>query len=445
MRRAEVVNSDHRAIFTNGYILNDIEFDRQHIWHPYTSATNPLPCYQVTSAKGVELTLADGRSLIDGMSSWWAAIHGYNHPQLNQAAHEQIDSMSHVMFGGITHQPAIELCRTLLNILPNGLDRVFLADSGSVAVEVAIKMALQYWAAQGRPQKCRLLSPRNGYHGDTFAAMSACDPVNGMHSLFATVLMPQIFAPAPQTRFGSIWNEDEMLPVIELFERHHHELAAVILEPIVQGAGGMRMYHPTYLKRMRQLCDEFNVLFICDEIATGFGRTGRLFGCEHADITPDIICLGKALTGGYLTMAATVCSNEVALGICEGEPGVFMHGPTYMGNPLACAIANASLNLINQGDWQTQVPMIEQQLCQELAVCHSLPIVKDIRVLGAIGVIETHTAIAVADLQRQFVNHGVWIRPFGKLVYIMPPYVISATQLTKLTTSMHQTLKSFCR
>lgn len=445
MRRRIVVNSDHRTNFTNGYILNNIEFDRQHIWHPYTSATNPLPCYEVTSASGVELRLADGRQLIDGMSSWWAAIHGYNHPVLNQAAHTQIDTMSHVMFGGITHQPAIDLCRTLLDMVPNGLDRVFLADSGSVSVEVAIKMALQYWAAQGSPQKCRLLSPRNGYHGDTFAAMSACDPVNGMHSLFQTVLMPQIFAPAPQTRFDSTWNEDEMLPVVELFERHHHELAAVILEPVVQGAGGMRMYHPNYLKRMRQLCDEFNVLLICDEIATGFGRTGKLFGCEHADIAPDIMCLGKALTGGYLTMAATICSNEVALGICEGEPGVFMHGPTYMGNPLACAVANASLKLVNQGNWQTQVPAIEQQLSEELDECKSLPIVKDVRVLGAIGVVETHSIIPVADLQKQFVEHGVWIRPFGKLVYIMPPYVISKAQLTQLTNAMNQTLKSFCR
>lgn len=444
MRRAVVVNSDHSINFTNGYILNNIDFDRQHIWHPYTSATNPLPCYEVASAQGVELTLADGRKLIDGMSSWWAAIHGYNHPLLNQAAHEQIDTMSHVMFGGITHQPAIDVCRTLLQMLPHGLDRVFLADSGSVSVEVAIKMALQYWAAQGNPQKCRLLSPRNGYHGDTFAAMSACDPVNGMHSLFQTVLMPQIFAPAPQTRFGATWNEDEMLPVIELFERHHHELAAVILEPVVQGAGGMRMYHPNYLKRMRQLCDQYNVLLICDEIATGFGRTGKLFGCDHAGIAPDIMCLGKALTGGYLTMAATICSNEVALGICEGEPGVFMHGPTYMGNPLACAVANASLKLINQGDWCTQVPAIEKQLTDELEACKTLPIVKDVRVLGAIGVVETHTAIAVADLQKHFVKHGVWIRPFGKLVYIMPPYIISAEQLTQLTTAMRDTLKSFC-
>ncbi|MBT0587627.1 adenosylmethionine--8-amino-7-oxononanoate transaminase [Alteromonas oceanisediminis] len=423
--------------------MNNIEFDRQHIWHPYTSATNPLPCYEVASAKGVTLTLADGTELIDGMSSWWAAVHGYNHPALNSAAHQQIDTMSHVMFGGITHQPAIDVSKQLLAMLPDGLDRVFLADSGSVSVEVAIKMAVQYWAAQGQPNKHKLLSPRNGYHGDTFAAMSVCDPVNGMHSVFNQVLKPQIFAPSPQTRFESTWNEDEMLPVIELFEQHHHELAAVILEPVVQGAGGMRMYHKQYLKRMRQLCDEYNVLLICDEIATGFGRTGQLFGCNHADVVPDIICLGKALTGGYLTMAATVCSNDVALGICEGSPGVFMHGPTYMGNPLACAVANASLTLINQNHWPQQVVQIETQLNAELSECRGLSIVKDVRVLGAIGVVETQQALDVAQLQKHFVKHGVWIRPFGKLVYIMPPYVITPQQLSRLTYAILHTLKHF--
>ncbi len=441
MPQYRVVNSDQLQTFTSGYFVNNIEFDKQHIWHPYTSAVNPLPCYEVVGAEGVELTLASSEVLIDGMSSWWAAIHGYNHPVLNDAAHKQIEAFSHVMFGGITHQPAVDLCKTLLNMVPAGLERVFLADSGSVSVEVAIKMAIQYWACQGRPEKSRIVSPRNGYHGDTFAAMSVCDPVNGMHSLFEGVLSKQIFAPAPQTRFGQTFSEDDILPLEEIFEKHHHTMTALILEPVVQGAGGMRIYHPEYLKRCRQLCDTYDVLLICDEIATGFGRTGKLFACEHAGISPDILCLGKAITGGYMTLAATLCTEDVALGVCQGEPGVFMHGPTYMGNPLACAVANASLSLINENHWQQQIPAIEKQLQTELEKCADLPRVADVRVLGAIGVVETVNPVNVAEIQRHFVKQGVWIRPFGKLVYIMPPYVISAEQLSKLTHAIYTALK----
>ena len=441
MPQYRVVNSDQLQTFTNGYFVNNIEFDKQHIWHPYTSAVNPLPCYEVVGAEGVELTLASSEVLIDGMSSWWAAIHGYNHPVLNDAAHKQIEAFSHVMFGGITHQPAVDLCKTLLNMVPAGLERVFLADSGSVSVEVAIKMAIQYWACQGRPEKSRIVSPRNGYHGDTFAAMSVCDPVNGMHSLFEGVLNKQIFAPAPQTRFEQTFSEDDILPLEDIFEKHHHTMAALILEPVVQGAGGMRIYHPEYLKRCRQLCDTYDVLLICDEIATGFGRTGKLFACEHAGISPDILCLGKAITGGDMTLAATLCTEDVALGVCQGEPGVFMHGPTYMGNPLACAVANASLSLINENHWQQQIPAIEKQLQSELEKCADLPRVADVRVLGAIGVVETVNPVNVAEIQRHFVKQGVWIRPFGKLVYIMPPYVISAEQLSKLTHAIYTALK----
>lgn len=425
--------------------MNNIEFDRRHIWHPYTSAVSPLPCYEVTEASGAELTLASGEVLIDGMSSWWAAIHGYNHPVLNQAAHQQIDKFAHVMFGGITHQPAIDLCKRLLKIVPNGLNRVFLADSGSVSVEVAIKMAIQYWACQGRSEKAKLLTPRGGYHGDTFAAMSVCDPVNGMHSLFRKTMIEHYFAPAPQIGFEKTWHPDEIAPMRDILEQHHHQIAAMILEPVVQGAGGMRLYHPEYVKQCRLLCDEFDVLLICDEIATGFGRTGELFACDHAGITPDILCLGKALTGGYMTLAATICTEQVALGVCEGEPGVFMHGPTFMGNPLACAVANASIDVLLSSDWQANVKRIERRLKNKLLPLQAHASVEDVRCLGAIGVVQMKSAVNVALIQQCFIERGAWIRPFGKLIYVMPPFICTNTQIDRLTHAIEYALNKIGR
>ncbi|WP_058969845.1 adenosylmethionine--8-amino-7-oxononanoate transaminase [Type-D symbiont of Plautia stali] len=421
------------------FTQDDLNFDRQHIWHPYTSMRDPLPCYPVVAAHGCQLQLADGRELVDGMSSWWAAIHGYNHPRLNQALQQQMTQMSHVMFGGITHPAAVELSRQLIAMTPEALECVFLADSGSIAVEVSMKMALQYWLGRGETRQ-KFLTLKRGYHGDTFAAMSVCDPENSMHSLWRGYLPEHLFAAAPQCGFDAEWDASDFADFAELAEKHHREIAAVILEPIVQGAGGMRFYHPRYLQQVRELCDRYGILLIADEIATGFGRSGKLFACEHAGIAPDILCLGKALTGGTMTLSATLTTREVADTISRSAAGCFMHGPTFMGNPLACAVAVESLTMINEGHWPAQVTAIEQQLQRELLPLSQHHAVADARVLGAIGVIETHSTVNMAALQQFFVERGVWIRPFGKLIYLMPPYLISAAELSQLTQAVRAAL-----
>ncbi len=413
-----------------------LTLDHQHIWHPYTSFIHPTAVSAVSHAQGVKLHLADGKVLIDGMSSWWSTLHGYNHPVLNNALTDQLSKMAHVMFAGLTHEPAVKLATTLARITPEGLNKVFFSDSGSVAVEVALKMAIQYWHSQGQAQRTSFLTLKRGYHGDTFGAMSVCDPHSGMHHLFHHTLSHHFFAEVPACGFDEPFQEFHIANFAQLIQQHRQKIAAVILEPIVQGAGGMHFYSPVFLKRVRELCTKNDILLIADEVATGFGRTGKLFACEHANISPDILCIGKALTGGYLTLAATLCNDKVSNGICQGANPALMHGPTYMANPLACAVANASIELLLADDWQARVKKIELQMRDDLSPCNDFSYVKEVRTLGAIAVVELLKPVDTQQLCAQFVELGVWIRPFGNMIYLMPPFIIEPDDLSRLTSAI---------
>lgn len=427
---------------TTTHTTIDIDFDKKHIWHPYTSMTNPLPCYPVKSADGVYIELEDGTRLIDGMSSWWSVIHGYNNQHINEAISSQLNQMSHVMFGGLTHEPAVNLAKHLVELTPDGLNKVFLADSGSVSIEVALKMAIQYQLGKGHNGRNRFIALKHGYHGDTFGAMAVCDPLNSMHSLYSGMMPQNYFIDSPTSKPTDPFQHNELAELADVLECRSDTVAALILEPIVQGAGGMRFYHPDYLSGAKKLCEKYGVLLIADEIATGFGRTGKMFACEHANITPDILCVGKAITGGYMTLAAAICTDEVAITLSNSRAGVLMHGPTFMGNPLACAAANASMELLKAGSWENQVKNINRILNQELNSANKLERVTEVRVFGAIGVIEMKEAVDVASIQKQFVDKGIWVRPFGKLIYVMPPYIISELELTELLQKMLLIVKS---